>query len=74
MARFKSGSAPEKALHVIEDSDGWIVMEGDSGGERRFETKSQALQEARRLSVERGVEVVVHGADGGIQERDVFVR
>ncbi len=71
-----SSGAPteDKALHVIEDGDGWSVLQGEGGDERRFETKSQALEAARRIGVERGVEVIVHGSDGSVQERDVFVR
>jgi hypothetical protein len=66
--------ALDKVLHVIEDPKGWSVVEGDGDELRRFETKAQALDEARRLAVERHVEVVVHGADGSVQERDIFVR
>lgn len=67
-------SSAEHALHVVEDADGWNVVEGDGAAERHFETKEEALKEARRLAIERGVEVMVHGADGSVQERDVFVR
>lgn len=68
------GADADRSLHVVEDSEGWAVMEGLGGAERRFETKRQALEAARKLGVERGVEVVVHSPDGSVQERDVFVR
>lgn len=74
MENSPSRASIDRALHVLGDSEGWCVVESDGGEERRFETKNQALQAARKLGVERGVEVVVHGADGSIQERDVFVR
>ncbi len=64
-----------RTLHVIEDSDGFTLLEGEVRDVHRlFETKEQALREARRLAVERGVEVMVHSADGSVQEREMFYR
>lgn len=68
-------NAMPRVLHVVEEGDGWGVVESDqSEAAHRFETKAQALSEARRISIQRGVEVVVHGPDGSILERDMFVR
>ncbi len=65
----------KRTLHVISDSDGFALIEGEIRDVcRLFATKEQALQEARRLAVERGVEVMVHGADGSVQERELFYR
>lgn len=65
----------KRTLHLIEEPEGWNLVEGEEARPlSRFETKAQAMAEARRLAIERGVEVVVHGADGSVQERDMFVR
>ncbi len=59
-------------IHVVpEDGDGWLVRRGN---ERHpigsFSTQDQAVREGRRVASEEEAELVVHGRDGQIRQKD----
>ena len=59
-----------REIHVAPEEDHWTVEDGDAGIGSIHETKEEALGEARRLALEEGAAVVVHGGDGQIRDRE----
>jgi hypothetical protein len=60
----------DREIHVVPEEDHWSVEDGDAGIGSIHETKVEALAEARRLALEEGATVVVHGGDGQIRDRE----
>jgi hypothetical protein len=59
-----------REIHVVPEEDHWSVEEGDAGIGSIHETKEEALAVARRLALEEGAAVVIHGGDGQIRDRE----
>lgn len=63
---------PRKSHHVVPDADGgWNVKKG--GGSRalkHFDTKKDAEDWGRDVSINQGSEFIIHGKDGKIQRSD----
>ncbi len=62
-----------KSQHVVPRGNKWAVRK--SGSERvtrRFDTRREVVEAARRLARSQGVEVFIHGRDGRIRVRDSF--
>lgn len=62
-----------KNQHVVPHADGWAVKgAGNSRATSVHETQSQAIQEARSIAKSNHSELLVHGRNGQIRERDSF--
>lgn len=62
-----------KNQHVVPHKDGWAVKgAGNSRATSVHETQSQAIQEARGIAKNNHSELLVHGRNGQIRERDSF--
>lgn len=62
-----------KNQHVVPHKDGWAVKgAGNSRATSVHETQSQAIQEARSIAKNNHSELLVHGRNGQIRERDSF--
>ena len=63
---------PRKTHHVVHNPNGgWDVKRGGaqrSGG--HFDTKVEAIDAGRQISVNQGTEFLIHGLDGRIQSSD----
>ena len=61
-----------KEHHVVPNSEGgWDIKK--AGGERAIKhlpTKEEAVNIAREISKNQGTELVIHGKNGKIQEKD----
>jgi uncharacterized protein DUF2188 len=58
-------------IHVVPEGEQWAIKE--EGSDEAFqvhETQEAALTDARALAASRGVELVLHGEDGQIREKD----
>lgn len=58
-------------IHVVPEGDRWAIKE--EGADEAFqthETQDAAITDARALASSRGVELLIHGQDGQIRERD----
>jgi hypothetical protein len=63
------------SLHVVPRADKWAVIdEGKSGVSSTFATQTEAIEEARKLAKDQAGELVVHGRNGRIRERDNYAR
>lgn len=62
-----------KNQHVVPHADGWAVRgAGNTRATSVHETQSQAIQEARSIAKNNHSELLVHGRNGQIRERDSF--
>ena len=63
---------PRKTHHVVHiPNGGWDVKRG--GAQRssgHFDTKVEAIDAGRQISVNQGTEFLIHGLDGRIQSSD----
>ena len=60
-----------KNQHVVPHAGGWAVR--GAGAQRSsavFDTQRQAIDRARETSRNQGSELLIHGRDGRIRERD----
>ncbi len=57
--------------HVVPRGGGWAVRgAGNSRDTSHHATQAQAIQAAREISRNQGTELLVHGRNGQIRERD----
>lgn len=59
--------------HVVPRSDGWAVK--GAGAERASSvhaTQRDAIETAREIAQRQGTELLIHGRNGQIRERDSF--
>ena len=56
-------------VHVVPDGDEW-ALEVDGQKRDSFRTQNEALTRGRQLAEEEGGELVAHGEDGQIREKD----
>jgi uncharacterized protein YdaT len=57
--------------HVVPHSDGWAVR--PAGGSRAssiHDTQREAIDRAREISRNQGTELLIHGRDGRIRDKD----
>ena len=63
---------PRKTHHVVHNPNGgWDVKRG--GAQRssgHFDTKVEAIDAGRQISVNQGTELLIHGLNGRIQSSD----
>jgi hypothetical protein len=61
-----------KTHHVVPNSEGgWDIKKG--GGDRsikHFDRKSEAVDNARQISINQKSELIIHGRNGVIQKSD----
>jgi hypothetical protein len=60
-------------LHVVPRVDGWAVRsEGRSRATSIHNSQREAIEAARKLAKDAATELVIHGRDGRIRERDSY--
>lgn len=60
-------------LHVVPRTDGWAVRsEGRSRATSVHSSQREAIEAARKLAKEASTQLVIHGRDGRIRERDSY--
>jgi hypothetical protein len=64
-----------KNQHVVPHEDGWAVVgEGNTRATSVHETQADAIDAGREIAQHQESELLVHGRDGRIRERDSFGR
>jgi len=64
---------PKSNQHVVPYQNRWAVRgEGNSRVTSSHNTQSEAINNARTIAQNRRSEVVVHGADGRIRDKDSY--
>lgn len=62
-------------IHTTKHGDGWAnKVEGGARASNTAKTKKEAQRLGRDMARERGVEHVIHGEDGKIQEKNTYPR
>ena len=62
-----------KNQHVVPHKDGWAVRgEGNEKVTSITPTQRQAIEEARAIAQHQRSELVIHGSDGKIRDKDSF--
>jgi uncharacterized protein YdaT len=60
-----------KNQHVVPHEDGWAVRgAGNDRATSVHDTQAQAIDRARSIAQNQGSELLIHGRDGRIRERD----
>jgi uncharacterized protein DUF2188 len=60
-------------LHVVPRIDGWAVRaEGSSRATSIHRSQREAIEAARKLAKEAATQLVIHGRDGRIKERNSY--
>lgn len=59
--------------HVVKHSDGWAIKgEGNQKATKIVDTKEQAIVIAKDIAINQHSELVIHGRDGKIQEKNTY--
>jgi len=62
-----------KNQHVVRRDENWAVRgEGNSRDTSLHDTQAAAIDAARDIAVNQGAEVVIHGRDGKIRDKDSY--
>lgn len=62
-----------KNQHVVPHPDGWAVKgEGNSKATKITDTQQEAINHAREIAKNQESELLIHGKDGKIRERDSY--
>ena len=63
----------KKNQHVVPAKDGWAVRGAGNGRlTSTHETQAEAIQSARRIAINQGSEMLIHGRNGQIRERNTY--
>lgn len=64
---------PNKNQHVVPHGDGWAVKgAGNSRATSVHDTQKGAAAAARRIATKQGSEMLIHGRNGQIRERNTY--
>ena len=64
---------PGRNQHVVPHSEGWAVK--PAGGQRAssvHETQAEAIEQGREIARNQQSELLIHGRDGRIRERNSY--
>jgi ferredoxin-thioredoxin reductase catalytic subunit len=62
-----------KNQHVVKTDRGWAVRgEGNSRATQKFDKQSEAVVYARTVAMNANGELIIHGCDGRIRERNSY--
>jgi hypothetical protein len=63
----------KKNQHVVPHGDDWAVKgAGNSKATRVVGTQAEAIELAREIAKNQGSEMLIHGKDGQIRERNTY--
>lgn len=62
-----------KNQHIVPHADGWAVRgEGNQRVSSVHDTQQQAIEAGRQSAINQGTELLVHGRNGQIRERNSY--
>lgn len=63
----------KKNIHIVPRDGGWaVVREGSQRDSSHHSEQSGAIDAGRRTAQRDGVEILIHGRNGQIRERDSY--
>ncbi|AGW94586.1 hypothetical protein N234_31560 [Ralstonia pickettii DTP0602] len=63
---------PGQNIHVIPAGDRWAVEAEGGHGRETFDTQAEAITAGTERAKQKKVELLIHGLDGQIRERNSF--
>lgn len=64
---------PKKNQHVVPHKDGWAVKgAGNTKATSVHRTQAQAISDAKEISQNQKSEMLIHGRNGQIRERNTY--
>ena len=61
--------------HIVPRGNQWAIRgAGNKKDTRRFDTQSEAIARGRQIARNQGSELVIHGVDGRIREKNTYGR
>ena len=65
--------ATRKNQHVVPKDGGWAIKgAGSKRATKVFPTQREAIKEGREIARRQGSELLIHGRDGRIREKNTF--
>ena len=62
-----------KNQHVVPKGGKWqVIGEGNEKATATFDTQAEAIEKAREIAINQESEVVIHGKDGKIREKNSY--
>lgn len=62
-----------KNQHVVPKDGKWqVIGEGNEKATATFDTQTEAIEKAREIAINQESEVVIHGKDGKIREKNSY--
>lgn len=62
-----------KTIHTVKREDGWANVKAGAGrASSTHETQAEAIQAARQIARNQGLEHVIHGKDNRIRESNSY--
>ena len=59
--------------HIVERAGGWAVLKEKAERDTaHMKTQSEAISKAREIAEHQGGDVIIHGKDGKIRERNTY--
>lgn len=63
----------KKNQHVVPHDDGWAVKgEGNKQATSVHSTQAEAIQQAKNIAQNQGAEMLIHGKNAQIRERNTY--
>lgn len=58
-----------KTVHVTyrKDDNSWHVLKSNANSSKSYNSQNEAVKNARKMAMESGLDLVIHGEDGKIQ-------
>ncbi len=67
--------AKKRNQHVVPAKDGWAVKgAGSRKATKVFDTQQEAIKKARSIAKNQRSELLIHGRDGKIREKNTYGR
>ena len=67
--------AKKRNQHVVPAKDGWAVKgAGSQKATKVFDTQREAIEKAREIAKNQQSELLIHGRDGRIREKNTYGR
>ncbi len=57
-------------IHVLPDGEQWEVARDSGESEGPFDTQQEAIDLARTIAKDDGLELAIHGRDGQVRQKD----
>lgn len=62
-----------KNQHITKNANKWqVIGEGNNRATKKFDTQKEAIAYGRKIAINQKSELVIHGVDGKIRDKDSY--